>query len=593
MRGLCQIRRTALGVLAAIASIVLVLPAAASAFDFEVDGYYRNRWRYYHDGSIGRAPSFTIQDPADLEDVDQRIPAVQGRTTEFLDQRLMVNARLGITEDIRLYSQFRILSNVLFGDNAGDAPADLPGIGGSLFSQEVDDTLRSGEQIDDIKVERVWAEVDWRPFSLHFGRQGSHWGMGLFQDQGNELDWLYAGQGDNFGDTVDRVKLIWHATDRLHLIAAYDRLVERSSVDDTRVRTDVILGVPTLSRAAIGGIDVNRDDVDEGVLAFLYASENVAGGLYNTFRKKSGNDAFLYVADWYGKLHYGIATFETEVIYAETQFSEFSRPPAFPGGPSRDVRVDGSQWGGVLRMDLDGHLADRPVGLRLEWGFASGPGANEFGETVATTTGVPLINPDDPADVAARTTWTPNLFGQDADAFALWSRDFDVDMLLFEEYVGRVKNADYLKLVLHASPVDNVETYVSAMWARAKRPAIIFVREDQVGPETFPNAERIFLASPTFSDEDINVIQEEGLALASRFPGGMITGPLADRVGKRNLGWEFDAGVSWQPMDNFKMEIEGAVLLPGDVFHNSVTRAFVGRASDAIYALSAQWAVMF
>lgn len=571
-----------------LAAAPVLAADAALALDFKADGYYRNRWRYYEDASIDRVPRFTVQDPDAPDEPDQRIPARQGKTTEFLDQRLMLNTTLTVTDGVRVYGQFRVLDNVLFGDNGGPAPVDLPGIGGSLFSQETDDTLRDGREEDDLKVERVWAEVDWRRLTLAFGRQGSHWGMGLFQDQGNRLEWGYEGQGDDFGDTVDRVKLVWNVSDAFHLIAAYDRISERGRTTPDAVTTNVILGVPTFQRAAVGGIDVNRDDVDEGVFAALYETEGGALGLYNTYRQQTGNDAWMYVADVYAMLRAGIATLSSEVVYAHTEFSEFRRlnSPDF-------VDVVGDQYGGVLRLDLDTTVAGRPAGLRLEWGFASGPGHKEFGETVEASTAVPLIDPDDPLDVSVRTTQTPNLFGDDADAFSLWSRDYDVDILLFNEYVGRVKNADYLKLVAHCSPVETVDVYASALWARTKRNALIFVREDQVGPETFANAERIFLLSPTFSDPDLEVIQDEGLALAARYPGGMVTGRVADQVGAKDLGWEFDAGVSWRPMQAFKMELEGAILLPGEVFNNRVTRALTGRNGAPIYGLSAQWAVLF
>ncbi|MBZ0252994.1 MAG: hypothetical protein K8I02_06595, partial [Candidatus Methylomirabilis sp.] len=277
----------------ALAAAALLAAEAAHALDFKADGYYRNRWRYYEDGSIDRVPRFTVQDPDARDEPDQRIPARQGKTTEFLDQRLMLNTTLTVVDGVRVYGQFRILDNVLFGDNGGPAPVDLPGIGGSLFSQETDDTLRDGREEDDLNVERIWAEVDWRRLTLAFGRQGSHWGLGLFQDQGNRLEWGYQGQGDDFGDTVDRVKLVYDVGDSLHLIAAYDRIGERGRTTPDAVTTNVILGVPTFQRAAVGGIDVNRDDVDAGVLAALYETEAAALGLYSVYRQQTGNDAWM------------------------------------------------------------------------------------------------------------------------------------------------------------------------------------------------------------------------------------------------------------------------------------------------------------
>ncbi|MCA9772048.1 MAG: hypothetical protein KC466_06540 [Myxococcales bacterium] len=528
---------------ALVAVAVLAGPAVAQALDFEVSGYDRLRYRYIHDTSIRPA----AKSPA------------RSANTEFLDHRLMLNPVLTVTDSIKLKAQFRIFQDVLTQDVSPDSAFIVPG-DPSIFhgSDYFDNVDREGKPIDEFVIERLWAEVT-TPFGrFDFGRQGSHWGMGILANAGNEIKWLWDGQGDDFGLTVDRIRF----TTRLgeagpYVVTIFDRIAERGNVGGLQLANTLVPSDP-----ALGGIDTGKDDVNQWVLALYHpfgaADEDLEGavGTYLVLRDQSGTDSRAYIQDLYGKLRYRWLTLTTEWVWVEAEATVVDRSPITGGR----IDINATQYAGVARMDIDGEIGRMGAGFRAEVGIASGPSSREF------------RSPIEGGNSA--------LLGTRLDQFAFWSPDYDIDMILFDEILGKISNATYLRLVAHLQPAPKWETYVAAVFSRALERLTIVDRND-IDVDNF------------FVEDDENT--DTGQIPFRRF---------YSREGKRDYGWELNGGVSWQPLKNFKVEVEGAVFFPGDVFNNTLTGATLAgptgivqpvkfRDGDPIYAISTQMAIMF
>ena len=161
------------------------------AFDLSVHGYFRNR--------------VVSSDNLDLHTHNSSIPYSNNRfgfiSYNQMRLRLMPNLKLG--DCLALHAQFDILDNVLYGTSdtvqlKTIAPVvgmqALPPGGGSISMTGPSQVGENGA----INVRRVWGDI-LTPIGLfRIGRQPSHWGLGIFQNDGNER------QGD-FGDTADRI----------------------------------------------------------------------------------------------------------------------------------------------------------------------------------------------------------------------------------------------------------------------------------------------------------------------------------------------------------------------------------------------------
>lgn len=529
--------------LAAAALFLLASAPAARAMEFKIDGYDRLRYRWIRDESIRPVAK----------------SAARSSETDFLDHRLLLNPSLKIVDAVTLKAQIRIFDNVIASSADGVTPFVVP-MDPDRFRTPVDDADREGEPVPDFQVERLWAEVMTPVGRFDFGRQSSQWGMGVLANAGNALEWLWEGQGDDFGSTVDRIRFTTRLGERgPYLVPIYDRIVERGNVGGLQLADNLDPAAPTL-----GGIDTGQDDVHEGVLALYYpyggAEDDfeAAGGVYLVYRTQDGSDSDAFIEDFYGKLRWKGFTVATELVWVQAESTVVDRTPT----TGREIDIRAQQWAGVVRADLEGDLGGMNAGVRAEVGWASGPSTREFRA------------PIEGGNVA--------LLGDKLDQFAFWSPDYDVDIILFDEILGRVSNATYLKGVAHLAPAKNWNTYAAVVWSRAFQRFTIVDRHD-------------VRVSNFFNEDDPDVPDPEVGIPFRRF---------YSKEGERDYGVEFDAGVSWQPLANLKMEVEGAVFLPGKVFDNTLTGATLSaplgidrpvkfRDGDPIYAISSQVAVTF
>lgn len=173
---------------------VLLFPSVASAFDFAIHGYLRNRIVYYHDLDTQRPNSSVNQ--GGLGDND-RFGSIL-----FAQERLRVEPILKINDNLSIQSQFDVLDNIIQGTQETKkidflspivGSIQLPGAGGAIG-------VTGGEAGENkaLNIRRVFADILTPGGKFRIGRQPSHVGLGIFQNDGNGLN-------DDFGDTADRI----------------------------------------------------------------------------------------------------------------------------------------------------------------------------------------------------------------------------------------------------------------------------------------------------------------------------------------------------------------------------------------------------
>ncbi len=165
--------------------------STALAADLSLHGYFRNR-------VVG---SYDL----DLQKRNSSVPYSNNRFDfiQYNQMRLRLEPTFKLNDYLSIQAQFDVLDNILYGSKdtqqlhiiapvVGDQT--LPPGAGSFYMTGPSTVGENGA----INVRRVWADILTPIGKFRIGRQPSHWGLGIFQNDGNEL------QGD-FGDTADRI----------------------------------------------------------------------------------------------------------------------------------------------------------------------------------------------------------------------------------------------------------------------------------------------------------------------------------------------------------------------------------------------------
>jgi len=306
--------------------LALLLPssvafAAKGKIKFELDGYYRLRLLVFDDlapqagdGQIGNQP-----------------------TQGLWMHRARLRPKLNLGERF----SFNITINMLDNSVGGDFP-ELPGAP-EFFSGSI---LPNPNYRKSVNVERVWGEF-LSPIGIwRFGRMGSNWGLGILANDGDD-------EGDDFGDTVDRVMLITKVGPII-IIPAVDKVSE--------VRLDAGVAPPDFFNdpQSIGG---QTDDVDQYILALVYRSKAVTAGIYAVHRIQPATRSRVNVIDTWVKTSFGPVNFELEALYL-TGFTE--------AVVILNDKIEANQWGVATETDYSWKKFD----FGLDVGAASGDDAD-------------------------------------------------------------------------------------------------------------------------------------------------------------------------------------------------------------------------
>jgi len=300
----------------AIVLLILSWCAPALAMDFSTHGYYRTR--------------VVALDDVDLQTANNSIAYSNNRVgfVSYNQMRLRLEPVLKINDHLSIMAQFDILDNVLYGTQQTKQLNVLSPLVGTLtMPAGAGSFWMTGAEAGDqkaINVRRVWADILTPIGEFRIGRQPSHWGLGIFQNDGRDRQ-------SDFGDTADRIMyllqydiassgtitggLLWdiaYDAQRDQRIGYGDTVREQAmpsnSRDTQQYAAIIMFDRPEMTIGAFGGI--RRRNGPDGATTMP-----VTDALNNIVMAGVDGDTLLYFADLYARYQYENYKFQLEGVY--------------------------------------------------------------------------------------------------------------------------------------------------------------------------------------------------------------------------------------------------------------------------------------
>lgn len=342
----------------------LLIGASAQALDFGVKGYYRFRGDLTHDLDTQTHNTAISHD-------NDRFGVIQ-----YNQMRFRLSPHLKINDNLSVHTEFDILDNVLFGQSANKNLQILSPVTGTITLPSGAGTVgevggAAGEN-GSIHVRRAWMEI-LAPFGkFKIGRQPSHWGLGIFQNDGDDPN-------SDFGDNQDRVaylgQLQYTDGSALSLGAVWD--IPFEAQNDPRIQG---LG---------GAIRDNGQDTKQFSGLAYYDRTNFSFGTLAGVRMRSGSngttttavdakgntvsagndgDTMMYFGDLYAKYAVDVYTFQFEGVFIG---GEITTGVAIDAIPFSSFSSSGSGAGIIslpARQDLQVMMAALEASATYDWG---------------------------------------------------------------------------------------------------------------------------------------------------------------------------------------------------------------------------------
>ncbi len=357
---------------AALAGIFFA--TAASALDFSSHGYYRTR-------VVG------LQD-VDLQSTNNSLANDNDRMgfVTYNQMRLRLEPDLKINDNLSIQAEIDVLDNVLYGTKDTKQLNILSPLVGTLTMPAGAGSfwMTGGEAGDQkaINVRRVWADILTPVGEFRIGRQPSHWGLGIFQNDGEDRQ-------SDFGDTADRILyllqydiakvgaftagLMWdipfeEQTDQR--IGYGDRVQENAMPGASRnlqqYAAILMLDNPKYTVGVFGGLRRRNGSEGAGTMFVQDALQNVV------FAGLDGN-TMLYFADLYARYQYNNYKFQLEGVYVGGKVTTGLAVDAIPFqglGPANPANPCGT--GGIIclppEQSMQVLMAAFEAGASYRWG---------------------------------------------------------------------------------------------------------------------------------------------------------------------------------------------------------------------------------
>ncbi|MHB8420077.1 MAG: TIGR04551 family protein [Myxococcales bacterium] len=470
------------------------LPVEKPKLSFlELNGYFRLRPNLYDDLWLG----WTQPDKLGYWLFPKAYSDANTRTILSADTRFRIEPTFNVSEDIKIKSQFDVLDNVVLGSTPAGPFGDIAAGGGgqsfSLFSNSLNPPTATGNVLpNSIEAKRVWAEVTTPIGQLRFGRMGSHWGLGIFQNDGNCLDC-------DFGNTVDRINFIAkiygfylipmidfvssgplanpYSGDQLgqpvaidHNLEAYEYVLVFAKKDsDEELRRHIEEGTASLNYGFYG---VYRNESNELMISGLPPANGpnstgtavAAGGPGQlTSGAIDARNASIFTPDLWFRYQTKRLRLEAEALYLYGTFDTF-------WNDTMEHPITMNQWAGAVQGDYH-FLADGSLTVGVEWGTASGsnsPGL--INDPSRSTNPKGLVGPAAGEIGGLKYSCTPNVAGCSGVNYFndfTFNRDYHVDMILWREILGGVTSAWYGKANIKYQIADGLDASLAAIYSEA------------------------------------------------------------------------------------------------------------------------------
>ncbi len=293
--------------------ILLGVAAAlpAMAMDFTSHGYYRTRFVGLYN--------------LDLQNNNNAIANTNNQNSliYFTEMRLRVEPTLKLNDFLQIRSQIDILDDITYGNNVTvQQEIQSPVIGTITMPAGAGSNSLTGGAAGangSINVRRVWMDVTTPIGKFQIGRQPSHWGLGIFQNDGN-------GRQADFGDTADRILFLtqFPVTDKGTLTAGALWDIAYEAQRDPRVS-----GLATAIRE-------NGQDTNQYAVILYYEQPEFSIGTFSGLRRRHGGsgttttardvngtlqpagidgNTLMYFGDVYARVNLKHYRFQGEYVY--------------------------------------------------------------------------------------------------------------------------------------------------------------------------------------------------------------------------------------------------------------------------------------
>ncbi len=324
---------------------------------------------------------------------------------------------------------------------------------------------------DSIIAKRAWANIITSMGELRFGRMGSHFGMGILENDGNCLDC-------DGGDTVDRVSFITKMS-QLYVIPAFDFSVsgptdelmspyslqpkDADQQDDANQWSITILRkdseklkLEKLRRGEMvlqfgGMLKYRTQDLDSANSYLLNDSGIAALSNPKEYIFQINRSAEMYVLSGWGFLQHGLWSMEAEIASMIGSMNDNRIQGKYVANPTNDLSI--LQIGTAVSSKWRA-LKNQMV-VSLDGGLASGDSDYGFGIIGAGNTAAKK------GDFAGPQSEDGNLHG------FLFDRNYIIDMILWREIIGTFTDGIYVKPGLTYYFRNGIGLKSSLMYSRA------------------------------------------------------------------------------------------------------------------------------
>jgi uncharacterized protein (TIGR04551 family) len=304
-------------------------------------------------------------------------------TLQFANMRLRLAPQLNISEDVRVKMMFDLLDNMVAGSTPvsyyGTTNSGIQVFSSSLNPPDLYENKYNNDLGHSVLVRAAWGEVRNRTLGeLRFGRMPNHWGLGMMNNAGDQLD-------DDFSSTIDRLMAITKLIG-IYFSASYDFIGEGylKPNDSTGLVSDVaqIDDVDQFSFTISRRLDAEKEAslLEQGDVALnggLYFSYR-RQGFYTDLTKSLGSDgtvtetatlnkldAEAFTVDGYGELKWEGLRLGYEAALVAGDIGDLKTS-------STNDKLDILQFGTALEAEY--RLLNEKLGIHFDTGFASGDG---------------------------------------------------------------------------------------------------------------------------------------------------------------------------------------------------------------------------